>query len=64
MTFADASDGRVARHLSQGLYAVRKKQRRAAEAGRSQCCLGTGVTAADHDDVELARKNHGVRNFT
>ena len=29
MTFADASDGRVARHLSQGLYAVRKKQRRA-----------------------------------
>ena len=40
------------------------KQRRAAEAGRSQCCLGTGVTAADHDDVELARKNHGVRNFT
>src|SRR5688572_2624706 len=64
MTFADASDGRVARHLAQGLYAVRTKQRRAAEGDRRQCSLGTGVTAADHGDVELARKYHVVRNFT
>ncbi len=59
VAFADAADGGIAAHLAQGLDALREQQRAHAHPGRGQGSLGTGVTAAYHDDIEILRKTHG-----
>ena len=56
MALADAADGRVARHLAQGLDIVREQKRLLPHAGGSEGRLGTGVTTTDDDDVEFCRK--------
>ncbi len=58
MTLADAADRRVAAHLAQRLDVLREQQRARAEASRGERCLGAGVAAAYHDDVELFREPH------
>ena len=57
---ADAADGRVARHLPDGLDAHRQQQRPRAHASGRQRGLGAGMTAADDDDVETFRMIHGT----
>ena len=51
LAFPHAADGRIARHAPDGLKAHRKQQRRGTHA----CCgmrrFGSGVAAADHDNV-------------
>ena len=64
VSLADATDRGVAGHLPERLDAMGEKQRAASHARRSKRCLSAGVTAADHDDVELRRKFHGMRHFT
>ena len=51
MSFADATDGRVAAHLPERLDALCQEQRPRTHAGRGERGLGAGVTAADDDDV-------------
>ena len=55
MTFADATDRRVATHLAKGLDIVSQQQGAATHPGCGQGGLSPGVTAADHDDVEFLR---------
>ena len=64
MTFADATDRRIARHLPQGLDAVRQEKRAPAHARRSKRRFGAGMTATNDDDVEIFGKLHGVAHFT
>jgi hypothetical protein len=52
MALADAADRGVATHLPERLERVRQKQRRRTHARRSERSLGTGMTAADDDDIE------------
>ena len=56
MAFADTADGWVARHLAQRLNVMREQQSLLPHAGGSEGSLGTGVTTADNDDVEICRK--------
>src|SRR5690606_23193851 len=58
VAFADAADGRVARHLPQSLDVVGQQQRFAAHPRRGQTGRGAGVAAADHDDVKAVRVVH------
>ena len=60
VALADAADRGVARHLAEGLDALRQQQRVGAAAGCSQGGLDTGVTGADDDDLVLARMLHGM----
>ena len=53
---ADAADRRVAGHLADGIQVHRQQQGARAHAGGGEGGLGTGVTAADDDDVM-----HGCR---
>ena len=59
VALADAADAGVAAHLAQRLDVVGQQQRLAAHAGRGQCGLGAGMAAADDDDVESLRVEHG-----
>jgi len=58
MALPYASDGRVARHLTQGFEVVREQQRRASRARRGERGLGAGMAAADNDHIELSRELH------
>jgi len=58
VALADAADGRVARHLSKGLDAVREEQGTASHARRGKGCLGAGMAATDDENVEFARLLH------
>ena len=60
MAFADAADGRIARHLAERFDTVRQQQRFAAEPCRGQTGLGTGMTAADNDHAVVFRVFHGA----
>src|SRR3954453_5535792 len=51
MTFADTADRGVAGHLAERFDAVREEERLATDASSRQRGFGTGMTAADHDDV-------------
>ena len=51
MALADAADRRIAAHLPDGLDAVRQQQRARTRPRRGERGFGTGVPAADHDDV-------------
>src|SRR5690606_33361439 len=53
MPLADATDRGVARHLAERLYRVRQEQGAAADTGRGESRLGTGVTPANDEDIEL-----------
>jgi hypothetical protein len=59
VSLADAPDGRIAAHLPQRVHAVGEQERAATHPRGSQRRLGTCVTAADHDDVEFVRMEHG-----
>src|SRR5690606_29135379 len=52
VALADAADRGIAAHRPERFEALREQQRTPAHAGRRERSLGTGVTAADHDDVE------------
>jgi len=58
VALADPADGRVAAHLAKGLDIVGEQQGLHAHACGSQGCLGTGMTAADHDHVKTGREIH------
>ena len=62
VAFANAADAGVAAHLAQGLDVVGQQQSLAAHAGRGQGSLGSGVAAADNDDVEFLGIEHGVHS--
>ena len=65
MSFADAADGRVARHLPERFDAMGQQQRLAPHARRRKRRLGAGVAATDdnyikcrgeiHDDDSISR---------
>jgi hypothetical protein len=59
MAFANAADGRVAAHRAHGFDGVGQQQGTQPHARSGQARLGTGVTAADHDDVEGFGVMHG-----
>ena len=64
MTLADTADRRIARHLPQGLDAVRQEKCAPAHTRRSERRFGASMAAADDDDVEILGKLHGVAHFT
>ena len=59
VTLADAADRRVARHLPDGFDVVGDQQRARALPRRSQGGLGPGMSAADHDHIEIVAVTHG-----
>ena len=58
MALADAADGRIAAHRTEGLDVVRQQQRACAHARRRKRSFGPGVTAADHNDIETGGVEH------
>ena len=52
MPLAEAADGRVARHLADGLELVRDQRRARAHTRRRRRCLAARVPASHNDDVE------------
>src|SRR5262249_23470645 len=54
VSFSNTPDRRIAGHLTEGLEIVGQQQGLATGPGRGERRLGAGVTAADHDDVELS----------
>jgi hypothetical protein len=52
MALAEAADRRIARHRTDRREAVGDKRRPRAEPRRRSRRLGSGVAAADHDDIE------------
>ncbi len=61
MALADAADGWVARHLSQGLEGVGQEQRLGPQPRSGERRLRACVATADHDDVETIREIHRLR---
>src|SRR5690606_4317320 len=59
VALADATDGGVAGHLSEGFHVVGQEQGAASHPGSRKAGLGASVAAADDDDVELIRMQHG-----
>ena len=60
MALANTPDRRVAAHLAQRLDVLGQQQRPRTAARRGQRCLGTGMSAANHDDIERFLKLHGL----
>ena len=60
MALAQAPDRRVARHRAQRFHAQSHKGSRRAHAGRSCCCFGSGMTAANHDDIVVFHVEHSL----
>jgi hypothetical protein len=58
MTLANAADGRVAAHLTQGFDVVSQQQGGDAHAGGRQRRLGAGMAAADHNHAKSLGKIH------
>ena len=52
MPLAEPADGRVARHLADGLELVRDERRARAHACRRRRCLAARVPASHNDDVK------------
>ena len=59
MTLADATNGRVATHLPQGLDVVAEQQSLATHAGRREGSFGAGMATADNDDIKFLWIEHG-----
>jgi hypothetical protein len=51
MSFSDSTEGRVTRHLPQGLDAVGEQQRFAAHAGSHESGLGTSMSATNYNNI-------------
>jgi len=51
VALADAADGRVARHLADGLGIVGQQQGLGPEPRARRSRLGAGMAAADHDHI-------------
>ena len=58
MALSNPADRGVAAHLPERLEAVGQQQRRRAHACGRERGLGTGMTAADDDDIESFREQH------
>jgi hypothetical protein len=58
MPLADPTDGGIAGHLAQRLDGVSEEERTRAGACRREGGFGAGVSAADHDHIELPGKVH------
>ena len=58
VTFADATDRRVATHCPQRIEVVGQQQRVCPRPGCGERGLGAGVTAADDDDIETGGIEH------
>ena len=58
MTFADAADRRITRHLAQRIDTVGQQQRFATHAGSRQSRLGTGVSSANYYNVICINRLH------
>ncbi len=52
MAFAEAADGRIARHLADGLELMRDERRARANPRRRSSSLAAGVPASHNDDVK------------
>ena len=63
MALADATDCRVAGHLTKGFYVVGQQQRLAAHACRRESGFGTCMAAANDNDVERIGILHGVARY-
>jgi hypothetical protein len=61
MPFSDAANRWIAGHLAQSLDAVGQQQDSAAHPSGSKGRFGTGMSAADHNDVDFLRKMHSRR---
>src|SRR5205814_2360142 len=64
MALTDPADRRVARHLPQGVDAVRKEQRAAPDACSRESGFRTGVAPTDNNDVEFRALGHRAANST
>ncbi len=64
MPFADAADGGVAAHLSQGLDALGEQKSARTHAGGRQCGFRAGVAAADDDDIKGLGEAHSAHFMT
>jgi hypothetical protein len=51
MAFSDTADGRVARHLPQGVEAVGQEQGCTTHAGGGKRCLGPGVSSTYDNNI-------------
>ncbi len=60
MALADATDGGIAAHRTDGLDALREQQRACATARRSQRRFHAGMPAAHHDHVVFTCLVHGA----
>jgi hypothetical protein len=58
VAFSNASYRRVARHLPQRFKVVGKQQRFPAHARSGKRSLGTGVTASNHNHIEVFSGMH------
>ena len=59
MALANAADAGVAAHLAQSLDVVGEQQGLATHACSGQCRLGSGMAAANDDDIEFLGIKHG-----
>ena len=59
MSLADTANRRIAAHLPEGFDVVGEQQSLAAHAGGGECRLGSGVAAADDDNVKVLWVKHG-----
>src|SRR5690606_31501937 len=58
MALADPAASRIAAHLANGLDVMRQQPRAAAHPGRCQRRFGSGMAAADDNDIEALRVLH------
>ena len=58
MAFANTADRRITAHRPQRVHIVGQQQRPAADTSRRESSLGTGVAAADNDDIEARGIEH------
>jgi hypothetical protein len=58
MTFSNAADGRIARHLPQGIEAVGQQQGVAPHAGSGKRSLGSGVAASNYNNIIVFNELH------
>jgi hypothetical protein len=59
VSLTDTAEGGVATHLTQGLDALREQQGATTDPGCGERGLGSGMAAADDDDIERVGVSHG-----
>jgi hypothetical protein len=60
MAFSDSTDGRIAGHYAQRFDIVGEQKRGTTRAGAGQSGFRSGVSATDHDYIELFRVAHSL----